>query len=176
LLKLGGFGAVSRSILPEAYFARELVKKDGYSLRRANEELEVRTLKSTRDLFESAVRIRYPQLRKRLENTVWLLWIEAVLLLLPFVVMVVGLFQGFGLAEWLSLAAVSLLVLTQVLITSVTNPGNTFIALLNFPFAILTEGFITLVSVYKYEFGRISWRDRNICIPVMHVYPRLPKF
>lgn len=175
LLSLGGFGAVSRSILPEGYFARELVKTDGYSLARANEELEIRTIKSTREQWETALRDRYPQLRRRFENAVLLLVIEAVLLFAPFAMVVAGCFNGFGLAEWLALAAGLLLVISQVLIISVTNPGNTVLGLLNLPFAILTEALITLVSVFKYEFGTIAWKDRNICIPVMHVYPRLPK-
>jgi hypothetical protein len=29
--------------------------------------------------------------------------------------------------------------------------------------------------MYKYEFREVIWKERNVCVPVMHVTPHLPK-
>lgn len=39
---------------------------------------------------------------------------------------------------------------------------------------IATELCIGLLSMYKYEFSEVIWKDRNICEPVMHTIPKLP--
>jgi hypothetical protein len=44
----------------------------------------------------------------------------------------------------------------------------------NQPLAVLTDVILLHYSMYKYEFSTVDWRGRNICIPVMHVIPRLP--
>jgi hypothetical protein len=30
-------------------------------------------------------------------------------------------------------------------------------------------------SMWQYEFNEVIWKSRNVCIPVMHVVPTLPK-
>jgi hypothetical protein len=30
-------------------------------------------------------------------------------------------------------------------------------------------------SMWQYEFDEVIWKDRNVCIPVMQVIPKLPK-
>src|SRR5690606_16105313 len=39
MLRLGGFAAVTRAIIPEAYFAKQLLASDGYSFMRADKNL-----------------------------------------------------------------------------------------------------------------------------------------
>ncbi|HTE58182.1 MAG TPA: glycosyltransferase family 2 protein [Verrucomicrobiae bacterium] len=174
LQKLGGFGAVSHAIIPEGYFARALLKTDGYSFVRADDELDVQTRKSPNDQQDTAIRMHYPQIRRRPEVAFALTCIQIFLVHGPFVVVLSGIAWGFGATQALAAAACVLLVATHVLIVYVSNPGNVPIALVNFPVAAAMELAYGLISMYRYEFSVIDWKGRNICIPVMHVYPKLP--
>jgi chlorobactene glucosyltransferase len=172
---LGGFSAVSRSITPEAYFARELVKRyDSYSFVRSDDVLSIETVKNLADQRQTAIRVRYPQLRRRPEFVLLLSALEVAFLLGPFLYLVLNLPFGFDGHLLASVIASFSLVITHVLIVTVSNPANVPIALLNFPVVVITELVLLYESMIRYEFGRVSWKDRNICIPVMHVVPRLP--
>lgn len=168
----GGFAAVSSNILPEGYFAREAVKYDAYSFLRAHDELDIQTIKSLDAQKETAVRMRYPQLKKRPESVLLVSSVLIFVMLGPFINLFAGLAAGVNIG--LSLAACLLLVITHVLIVWVSNPVNIPIAAINFPFVVLTEVFLIYESMLKYEFSVVEWKGRNICIPVMHTISRLP--
>ncbi|MCA9331175.1 glycosyltransferase family 2 protein, partial [Candidatus Saccharibacteria bacterium] len=53
---LGSFKATSRSVMPEQYFARELVRKDAYSFLRSSASLDVATVKSLEEQRRTALR------------------------------------------------------------------------------------------------------------------------
>ncbi len=175
LKHLGGFNAVSHSIIPEGSFARELTKTNDYSFIRSDDTLDVQTRKTFVDQRSTAVRMRYPQLRRRPENVILLVIAELTFLLGPLVGVGYGIISSDQLVIVLSAVAYGLLVLIHVIIVQLTSPPNIVIALFNLPIEVLTEVVIALVSMTKYEFGAIEWKDRNICIPVMHVIPRLPR-
>ncbi len=174
LKKLGGFAAVSRTIIPEGFFARELVKSDSYAFVRADEVLEVKTVKSVSAQLHTAVRTRYPQLRKRPENVLLLSFAEVALLLAPFILAVLSFWVGTDTVTWLALLSSVMLIITHYLIMSASNPANSVIALVNFPLVVLTEIMILHISMYRYEFSVVEWKGRNICIPVMRIIPKLP--
>ena len=174
LKKLGGFEAVRHAVIPEGFFARELVKTDGYSFLRAGNDLDVETKKSMADQQETALRMQYPQVRRRPEWVLLLLVVQLLLVFGSFVLALSGIWAELGMSQVLALLASILLVLTHVLIVQVSNPANTLVALVNLPAAILTEVVLGMMSMFKYEFSEVDWRGRNICIPVMHVIPRLP--
>src|SRR5690606_25001062 len=69
LLQAGGFEAVARAILPEAHFAKVSSRKDdGYSFMRGSLGLGIQGVKPAREQHDTAIRVRYPQLRRRPEN------------------------------------------------------------------------------------------------------------
>lgn len=175
LKKLGGFAANSHAIIPEGYFARELIKTNNYSFIRANDTLAIQTHKSYKDQRATALRMRYPQLRRRPENVMMLVVLELLFLLGPFVSALYGYFTGNELVMAFGLVASGILTLNHLMVVQLTSPANTVLALINFPFEVLTEVVLALMSMIKYEFGKVEWKDRNICIPVMHVVPKLPK-
>lgn len=175
LQELGGFEAVQHAIIPEGYFARELIKTDDYSFVRANNTLDVLTEKSLVRQRDTALRMRYPQVRRRPEWVLLVSLIEILFLLGPFIVLASALWAGSGTVQLLALIASTLLVVSHVLIVQVSDPANTLIAALNFPLVVLTELFVGYASMLKYEFSTVEWKERNICIPVMHTYPHLPK-
>jgi glycosyltransferase involved in cell wall biosynthesis len=172
---LGGFKAVSHSIIPEGFFARELVKTDAYSFIRADDTLDIQTRKSYKEQLATTVRTRYPQLRRRPENVLLLSIVQTVFLLGPFIGIMVGLVINDTVLTALSIAASTVLTTNHLLIVQKTSPANILIALVNFPVEVLTEIYLTNLSMLRYEFGSVEWKDRNVCIPVMHVIPRLPK-
>lgn len=170
----GGFKAVSRSIFPEAYFARHLVKQDGYSFVRSDENLSIQTTKQLSQQRATAIRTRYPQLRRRPEQVFFLTLVEILVLVLPFILALAGFWLSLGIIHTLVIVTSVLLIITHCLIFTVTNPSNWWLALINFPVVALTDIIITHISMYKYEFSTIEWKGRNICTTVMHVIPKLP--
>lgn len=174
LKKLGGFASVSHAIIPEGYFAKELVKTDEYSFVRSHHELDVRTVKLVDEQRKTALRMRYPQIRRRPEWTVLLTFANVAFLLMPFVQLVGSLWFWPRIPTFVSVMTCVLLVSTHERIVAATNPDNRWVALWNFPTAVLTELFIGIASMIMYEFFTVTWKERNICIPVMHVIPRLP--
>lgn len=174
LKSLGGLEAVQNSIIPEGYFARELVKSDGYSFLRADDTLDIQTRKGLAAQRATAIRTRYPELRKRPEWVMLLSLGEVLFLLGPFILFASALWAGFGTVQLLALLACLPLVMSHVLIVQATNPANVIVALVNFPIVIVTELILGYASMFQYEFATVEWKGRNICIPVMRVYPKLP--
>lgn len=176
LEQLGGFKAVMRAIIPEAYFAREIVRlRDGYSFVRSDDILDIQTVKSVIEQRATAVRTRYPQLQKRPENVFLLSFAEIILLLGPFLLVIADAVGVIAVDIMPALWACIVLVITHLVITAISNPANLGTALLTFPIAILSELYLIYESMIRYEFRTVTWKDRNVCIPVMHVEKRLPK-
>jgi hypothetical protein len=175
LQKLGGFDGVKHAIIPEMLFARQLIRDDAYSFIRAEGDLELLTTKSWQAQRDTAIRVRYPQVHRRPELAILLACAELVLLFGPFMGIITGIIWHSAAIVCLSVIAIILLVITHVIIVGSSSPGHAPIALVNFPAVVLTEIILGLISMAKYEFSVVEWKGRNVCIPVMHVIPRLPK-
>ena len=171
--KLGGFEAVSHTIIPEGFFARELIKTDKYSFIRSSDNVDVTTQKSLAEQRDTTIRTRYPQIRRRPENALALIVFEVVYLLLPFGLLILQ-FAGYIDKFWVVVPACIFLIATHYSIIHITNPSNSFLAVFNFPLVVIVEIYLGLLSMIKYEFFKVQWKDRNICIPVMHTIPKLP--
>lgn len=173
LKKYGGFAAVSHTILPEGFFARELVKTDKYSFVRSSGELEVKTVKNLHQQYASAIRNRYPQIRRRPEWALIITVVNVLFLLLPFVFLAASPWVD-SINQLVVGLTCLLLVMAHVSIVNITDPANSLLALLSFPVAAFSELVIGYASMLQYEFFTVAWKDRNICIPVMHTIPKLP--
>lgn len=175
LQRHGSFAAVSHAIIPEIYFARELIKQtDGYSFVRSDDLLDIQTTKSMTEQRETAIRVRYPQIRRRPENALLLILTEVIFLLSPFLLLLAYFSGLLDFPVWITLVTCGFLIATHVAIVTISNPANVPIALFNLPVAVLTELALLLVSMVRYEFSVVDWKGRNVCIPVMHVTPHLP--
>ena len=169
LEKLGGFAAVSHQIIPESYFARELASSgDDYSFMRASNDLDVQSVKTSAEQWASAVRVSYPQIRRRPEMALLLTSLHLILLLGALPTAAWAYVSGDLIAFTCSLVATICLISTHILILHSTNPGSTWTALLSFPAGVMGEIVAGLVSMIRYEFGTVEWKDRNVCLPVMH--------
>lgn len=173
LKKLGSFAAVSHTVIPEGFFARELVKTDEYSFIRSSNDLEVRTVKNLHAQRHTAIRTSYPLIRRRPENALLLTLINFFLLIGPFVAIVASFWHP-SVNVWVAVAASLFLTAAHVAIVLVTDPANLTLAALTLPIAVLVETVLGYISMVQYEFFTVNWKDRNICIPVMHVIPKLP--
>lgn len=175
LVHLGGFKAVKNTVVPESYFARGLAKEDAYGFVRSSGSLVVQSVKNTPALWEAAVRLRYPQLHKRLETVYIVSLAEIITLVLPFFMVVYGFFTSIGYLWPLAFVACALLFAVHIRVVNAWSGRSSLAMIMQLPFAILCELWLVQLSMYKYEFSQVEWKERNICIPVMHVIPRLPK-
>lgn len=176
LRKAGGFAAVARAIVPEAYFAKRLLATDDYSFMRSDQTLGVESGKAAKDQRDTAVRVRYPQLHRRPEQVYITTILEAVLLLLPFVTAIVGFWMPInGLTHLLAGVAAVMQIAAYTAIVLATKINTLPFALIAFPVAVAIDLGLLQKSMWQYEFSEVIWKGRNICIPVMHVTPHLPK-
>jgi hypothetical protein len=176
LEKFGAFAACKRSIVPEAHFARQLVAGDSYSFLRSSKALGIESQKSTLEQQATAIRTRYPQLRRRPENVCLLALAELATLVLPFVLVVAGFWLPIGwLAHLLVALTCALLIVTFLRLTRTTRTNSWQFGLVGMPLGALYDIGLMHYSMWRYEFSTVEWKGRNVCIPAMHVIPHLPK-
>ncbi len=174
LHRLHRFQAVKNTVLVEAYFARALTIFDGYSFVRSSGDLRVDSIKIIREQWETAQRNRYPQIRKRLEVLALIAFAEITLFIIPISLFILGFFIRLG---WLwPLAGFATLLLAAIYykIISACKAKHTGTVMALLPAALCVDFWLLHLSMWRYEFGAVLWKDRNICIPVMHVISRLP--
>lgn len=170
---MGGFASVSRSISPEAPLARRAVVTDAYSFVRSDEALGVYSNKPAADQYDTSVRVRYPQLHRRLELVALTACFDFVLLLGPFVGLLFAVYLPHALA-YAAVWSVSLLCLlvTYMLVAVGARLTKTWYGWLLMPVAFAVDLMILHISLWKYEFSDVYWKGRNVCIPVMQVERR----
>lgn len=174
--RAGGFQAVARSITPEAYFARQAVVTDAYSFIRSNESLGISSAKSNDQQYATSIRMRYPQLHRRLELVAITALLELVLMLGPIIGLIFVKFTTHHTAYaavWI--VSLACLVVTYYLAAVTTKLNSAWTAWLFMPLAFMYDIAIQHISFYKYEFSRVEWKGRDVSIPVMQVVARLPE-
>ncbi|HET9173687.1 MAG TPA: glycosyltransferase [Candidatus Saccharimonadales bacterium] len=168
----GSFKAVSRAIVPESYFARIASVNSKYAFVRS---IDVMSYKSFSEQKSTAIRTRYPQLHRRPEQVAAVAFGSVFFLISPFVLF------GFMVAAraWLAAGITALncigLLSLYGKIVNVTYRRSIVYAPLLMPAAIAYDLALMHYSMLKYEFSKVVWKGRNICVPVMHVVPSLPK-
>lgn len=175
LARAGGFVAVARAVVPEAHFAKTLIRSDKYSFMRASRNLGIESTKPAKEQHDTAIRMRYPQLRRRPENVFLLGQAYGLFMLLPFALVPAGFFVSIGVvAHLLAAAAAILYTLMYLWVIVVTRTGSPWLGFGALPIGLLYDLALLHVSMWKYEFSEVDWKGRNVCIPAMHVIPHLP--
>ena len=171
----GGFAAVSRSIVPESYFARVSAVQDGYSFMQSDEMMGITCNKSFAEQQATTVRTRYPQLHRRMELVLTLTLAELVGVIMPLVFIVLAIFGHLSLQlTVLSVLITAILMYIYVQIVALTYRRWLVRAFLLFPIAVILDAILLNYSMLKYEFFSVVWKGRNVCMPVMRVIDRLP--
>lgn len=166
----GGLHGVAQSVTPEAYFARRAVVGDEYTFLRNNTDMQVYSSKNFSDQFMAAVRYRYPQLHKRLELVVLCSIFELVFFVFPFFGLIWSLWLPAGSAFFaIWFACVVAVEAMYYLIAVHTKLQKPWYALFVASFSFMSDIIMLHLSMLRYEFGSVTWKGRNICIPVMHL-------
>lgn len=172
----GTFAAVTHSISPEAYFAHKAIIRDGYSFLRSGTGLEISSKKDLQDQWDTAVRTRYPQLRRRIDLVFIVSIIEIVVTAAPTILLVAGLAHGLWIQAATAGCTVLVLSITYCQVVTLTYRRRLLRGLFLLSFAFALDIVIRHISMWRYEFGEVTWKGRNVCLPVMQVSRRLPKF
>lgn len=168
----GGFEAVKRTVTPEAYFAKQQMADDAYSFLASGQTLGVSSHKSLREQRDTAIRVTYPQMHRRpelaaLQTLIYVLWTALPLLLV--------LFSDSLVLAAIAAASMAVMLTGYGLLLHLAYGSISVSALLALPLASLAYVVTMNYSMYRYEFSEVIWKGRNVCIPVMHVVPSLPK-
>lgn len=174
----GGFGAVKRTLLPERFLARALQQSNSYAFYRDDPQVGLSCLKQESEQLDTALRTRYPQFYKKIELVCLATLLELVVLATPLATFIYAMLTKNWSILIASAAGFSLMSIWYFYICTLTY-RKAFKSILFVPFmpsaAIMTDSLILNRSMWNYEFSEVIWKGRNICIPVMQVYPELPK-
>jgi len=167
--RAGGFDAERRSITPEAYFARQAVVTDSYSFIRSTAALGLRSTKPAHAQYDTSVRMRYPQLHRRLELIALTTLAELLFLLGPVVGLLLSWLAGPKTMVYAALwfATTVCLWVTYYIVAVSTRLNGPFVGWLLMPVAFMTDIYIQHASLLKYEFGHVVWKGRDTTVPVM---------
>ncbi len=175
LEKLGGFNAFKKSIRPEKHFAKRAFSSNLYSFFRSSSGLGVSSIKNYQSQWQTALRTRYPEHKKRPEN-IFLFSIYFIsIFVAPMIVAVFSAGLNYILPLILSSLAMILLLLTHFLVDQLTNGFGSVRKIIIFPLSVIMEIIAINYSMWAYEFSEVIWKGRNICLPVLRTIPRLPK-
>lgn len=175
LLHAGGFAAVTRSIVPEAYFAKQLTPHDTYSFIRSDDILGIDSVKQPIDQQQTAIRMRYPQVHRRPELVYLVALFEFTFLILPFVIAAVGWWLPLEPAtRYIAVLSGLLLIASYEEVAVSTGVNHWLFAIIALPIVTIVDIFQIHRSMWQYEFSDVIWKGRNVCVPVMHTYPHLP--
>jgi hypothetical protein len=176
LESFGRLASVSQSVSPEAHFARKAVVSNKYNFIRSDGDLQVHSRKTMPEQFDTTVRLRYPQLHRRIELVAAATLFEGVFFIGPFLGVALCWLLPHP-SAYFALWAASVLVVEVMyyLIAVQTKLNSPLVAFLTAPFGFAADIVMLYVSMLRYEFGTVNWKGRNVCISVMRVEPKLPK-
>jgi hypothetical protein len=167
LKKAGGFEAVARSNSPESYFARRLANTNKYAFLKSSSALGLRCDKLTSEQRDTAIRTRYPQTHRRPEIVGLLSLAEGLLLLAPFALLLAAVLQEEMILALLSGLSCVMIISFYSLVTTMTYRSFMPFSLVLLPFAVVYDVAILNYSMWRYEFGEVYWKGRNVCVPAL---------
>jgi hypothetical protein len=173
LQEVGSFESVKRSIRPEAHFAKRL--SSAYKFLLSGNKLGLSSVKAPREQFDTALRMRYPQTRRRPESVLALIAIEIVIFIVPIISIVSGINSSDSILLALGITSTILLVAVNTYISFLSVERTWLVGIFSLPFLVLEEWYVLIRSMLAYEFGVVKWKERNICLPMLQVEKELPK-
>lgn len=171
---LGGFGAVSQSVLPERYFAKKLSTKKQYAFAYIDKSSNIETRKNLKDHLDTSRRLLYPQLKKSYSKLV-IITILGFLAILQLIYSAGLLMGGNYLVLASALLAYMPLFYGFMRLAKLQGYNNTLLRTLLLPYLLIRELALVHHSAYNYEYSDVMWKGRNVCYPALKVIPKLPK-
>lgn len=161
---LGSFKAVKNSVYPERFFARKLVGIHTYGFLIGSSLLQVSTRKKISSQYETSIRLLYPLFKRSWVNaTMSMAFIISVLVAPLPVILSIKLPTVLII---LLVISCSLTLTAYALLIRRTNPRMWPLSILFYPYKVLQELVLILVSILLYELRAVHWKERNICEPV----------
>lgn len=164
LQDLNTFTEIPNIVNPEKNLATKLYASDSYFYAFASADDGVITRKKLSSLWESAIRSYYPHMGKNPALVCYTILLILAALLVPVLGLIEAITtQQYTLSVVLGVIATSLWWISHLILVTRVNPSGWFLAIFNLPIMIVVEVYLSLTSMFKYEFGKISWKGRNIC-------------
>jgi glycosyltransferase involved in cell wall biosynthesis len=165
----GGFKAVNHNASPESYFARYSARHDdGYSFVQSSANVGLMSAKSFAEQRATAIRTRYPQTHRRPEIVGLLSLAELGVLILPFALAIGSAVAHAWFLLLISFVATVFVDLAYVKTTELTYRRFIWRATWLLPLAAFYDIGLLNYSMWRYEFREVIWKERNVCIPLMH--------
>lgn len=164
LQDLNTFTEVADVVNPEKSLATKLYATDSYFYAFANADDGVITRKRLSSLWDSAIRSYYPHMGRNPALVCYTILLIVAALVAP----ALGLYeaittQQYTLSVVLGVVATIFWWISHLMLVTRVNPSGWFLAIFNLPIMIVVEVYLNLTSMYKYEFGKVAWKGRNIC-------------
>lgn len=162
---LGGISSQSYKIAPEIGLARRLINSDTYRFYFSKKPLDAKIHDDYHREIDSAIRSSFPVYRQKIYLSI-LGIIAHCILLTPY------LYLAYQVLDFhISIAhVIALLMIIVESILSATYAVHTrkswWLAPVFWPFQLIQEIIIISVSVFKYKFGHVEWRGRDIKLTV----------
>lgn len=175
LKKHGGFEGYKKTVEPEAKLAAHFLKSGSYAFLVANKTVGLISVKPAKDQYRTALRTRYPQLKRRPETVLELMILEALFIVGPFLTCILAFLSLDKVAFYTSLTACVVLAVANAEVYKLALKRLWPLGVLTPPLLACADWALLTLSMYNYEFGEVIWKERNICIPLLTVEKSLPK-
>ena len=171
----GGFAGIQQAILPERYLARHAVEAGTYGFYRSCYDVGVSSVKSGPEQLDTAVRTRYPIVRRAPELVMLLSLSELCLATLPALFIIFGVLQDNVALIAVNAATIFVLSVVYGVMDKITYENWKFASFIAMPFALIFDAIVLHISMFKYEFSEVLWKGRNICLPLLETIPQFPR-
>lgn len=175
LKKLGAFDGLRQAIRPEYFIARYFDQRGLYKFIRANKDLEISSAKTHGAQWQTAIRTRYPELRRRPEAIMFSIVSLVFFLLGPIAISIYSIMIFDGVLFLITSISVWSLLIVNSLVYFMTTGAKNLQPIIIFPLSVVLEIIAVFYSMWAYEFSSVVWKGRNICLPVLRSHPSLPK-
>lgn len=175
LKKLGTFESVKKAVNPEAVFAQQLKAKSQYAFLIANNTVGVISVKSPHDQYKTALRKRYTQVKRRPESAMVTLLLELFGFVLPIPVAIWFAINGYYVPLIIALLPIFLIGIATAEIYRLSLNKLWPLGFLTAPLLVIVDSYLLAKSLHSYEFDKVIWKERNICLPLLTVEKSLPK-
>jgi glycosyltransferase involved in cell wall biosynthesis len=168
LQAIGGFEGVRNQIMPESTFARIFDTSGAYRYVIGTDALGAFYAKKWQSQVDTSIRLSYPALKKQPLFVLAVVALMYCLWVTPYLIVVTAIVSG----VWDGLALVSAglvfcYFLLYLLYARRVWRHGWLLGALAFPYVALQEMALIVTSMVAYMFGKVDWKGRNICYPVL---------
>ncbi|MBP6880170.1 glycosyltransferase family 2 protein [Candidatus Saccharibacteria bacterium] len=174
LRSIGGFDSVKNHILPEQTLANIFSERNGYRYIVSNVELGITVRKRPSSHVHNLIRTLYPQHGLlSLNAVVFSLWRLTLPVFLGYSVYII-ITQNQAIYLTAFVIGAICLFMREFVATTILTPSVWYLAPFSYFISYFIEPVLLVISMYRYEFSEVSWRDRLVCYPTLQTIPVLP--